>query len=108
MSDELNETMPCDPCEVCKHGGLKRKCDICWSFWGLNAWKNRAAQAEADRDTLAAEVEAWRHNDNVHECSLTTELEFLHKRSVKAHDRACEAAQRTDESGALQRAKEAK
>jgi hypothetical protein len=65
-------------------------------------------RTEHDRNLLAAEVQAWRHNDDVHECSLTTELEFLHKRSVKAHDRACEAAQRTDESGALQRAKEAK
>lgn len=70
--------------------------------------KAELERTEHDRNLLAAEVQAWRHNDDVHECSLTTGLEFLHKRSVKAHDRACEAAQRTDESGALQRAKEAK
>ena len=70
----------------------------------IDRLREQLAQAEADRNLLAAEVQAWRHNDDVHECSLTTELEFLHKRSVKVHDRACEAAQRTDESGALQRA----
>jgi hypothetical protein len=76
----------------------------------VTAWRDittshelRAVQAEHDRDVLAAEVEAWRHNDDVHQCDSMTD-----RVSVKAHDRACEASQRTDASGALTRAKEAK
>jgi hypothetical protein len=48
-----------------------------------------AAQAEADRDTLAAEVRAWRSWE--YRCDATWDAE-----------------ERTDASGALTRAKEAK
>ena len=74
-------------------------------FLSDESFQENIKRLEADIDVLATEVRAWRHNDDVHECSLTTELEFLHRRSVKAHDQACEAAQRTDENGALNRAK---
>ena len=50
-----------------------------------------AAQAEADRDVLAAEVIKWRQFSS---CEPGDEIDV--------------AAQRTDASGALQRAKEAK
>ncbi len=53
------------------------------------------AQAKADRDVLAKEVRAWRHSDDTH-----PEGGGPHPQ----HDRACEAAQRTDASGALSRA----
>jgi hypothetical protein len=57
----------------------------------LEAEVQRLAQAEADRDVLAAEVIKWRQLS-----------------SCEPGDEIDEAAQRTDASGAIQRAKEAK
>ncbi len=60
--------------------------------------------SDTDKDKiialLRAEVNAWRHHDDVHECG--PESEWLMRRSIAAHDRACEAAQATDAAGALE------
>jgi hypothetical protein len=104
VNDELDVIMPCNPGEVCEHGGLKRKCDICWARWELDAWKKHAAQAEADRDTLAAEVRAWRDADASHKL-----LEAIDACDVYGHRHGVENAQKeVDASNALTRAKEAK
>lgn len=66
--------------------------------WRANEVWKFIRNIRADHDMLRAEVRAWRHNDDVHQCDSMTD-----RMSVKAHDRACEAAQRTDESGALNR-----
>jgi len=89
VSDEIDETMPYDHGEVCEHGGLKRKCDTCWAEWERDTWKKRAEQLERDRDDLAAEVVKWRQFSS---CEPGDEIDV--------------AAQRTDASGALTRAKE--
>lgn len=52
---------------------------------------------------LEAEVRAWRHHDDVHECE--PESEWLRRQSIEAHDRACRAAQETDRTHALDAAK---
>jgi hypothetical protein len=62
-----------------------------------------AAQAEADRDTLAAEVRAWREADTIRILAglpLATTLEESIVRLMRCGD--------TNSSGALTRAKEAK
>jgi hypothetical protein len=57
----------------------------------IDRLREQLAQAEADRDVLAAEVVKWRQFSS---CEPGDEIDV--------------AAQRTDASGALQRAKEAK
>lgn len=61
-------------------------------------------ECQADRKVLAEEVMAWRNHDDLHECLTNTD--YQQRMNVQTHDRACEAAQRTDNSGALIRAKE--
>lgn len=63
----------------------------------LEAAQKRAAQAETDRDTLAAEVRAWQ--DAEHLRRDEPHAEFM---------RLAEARARTRETQALTRAKEAK
>ena len=57
----------------------------------IDRLREQLAQVEADRDTLAAEVVKWRQFSS---CEPGDEIDV--------------AAQRTDASGALERAKEAK
>lgn len=73
----------------------------------LEAAQKRAAQAEADRDVLAAEVMAWRYAD---EWGLSHELlDHIDVCDVYDHRHGVENAQKeVDASGALTRAKEAK
>jgi D-ribose pyranose/furanose isomerase RbsD len=67
--------------------------------------KNARIEAlEAENKILAEEVMAWRNHDDLHECLTNTD--YQQRVNVQTHDRACEAAQRTDNSGALIRAKE--
>ena len=66
--------------------------------------EQRLAQAERDRDVLAAEVEAWRDADDSHEL-----LDAIDVCDVYGHRHAVENAQKeVDASGALTRAKEDK
>ncbi len=65
--------------------------------------REQLAQAEADRDTLAAEVDAWREADTIRILAglpLATTFEESIVRLMRCAD--------TNSSGALQRAKEAK
>jgi hypothetical protein len=69
---------------------------------------DHAAQAEADRDTLAAEVRAWRFKQRSHSeaCSFGfDDANCVVCRNSNAFDQIKSA---TDASGALTRAKEAK
>jgi hypothetical protein len=67
------------------------------------AMQKRLAQAESDRDVLAAEVEANR---------LVTAMAAKHENNGQRWNLACKARRlavdATDKSGALERAKEAK
>jgi hypothetical protein len=65
--------------------------------------RRRLAQAEADRDVLAAEVEAWRHNERVVEETFPGQEQRFVARMVVDH-----AKEHTNLTGALTRAKEAK
>jgi len=60
-------------------------------------WKRRALQAERDRDTLAAEVEAWRYDVPCDTTDLVASDGTL--------TRLGELVKLTDASGALTRAK---
>jgi hypothetical protein len=64
-----------------------------------------AAQAEADRDVLAAEVRAWRKHDETHYCQgdIITRITNAELRLV-----AIKAMESANASGALTRAKEDK
>jgi hypothetical protein len=64
----------------------------------------RAAQAEADRDVLAAEVRAWRDADTWHELLEVMDMcdDYSHRHDVE------KAKKEVDASGSLTRAKEAK
>jgi hypothetical protein len=64
------------------------------------AMQKRLAQAEADRDVLAAEVEGWRYDVPCDTTDLVASDGTL--------TRLGELVKLTDASGALQRAKEAK
>lgn len=69
----------------------------------IDRLRERLAQAEADRDVLAAEVEAWRHNERVvKETFPGQEQRFVAIMVVK------HAKEHTNSTGALTRAKEAK
>jgi hypothetical protein len=36
---ELEGRMPYLHGEVCQHGSIKRKCDICWLQWERDEWQ---------------------------------------------------------------------
>jgi chromosome segregation ATPase len=61
------------------------------------------ARAMSRAEVLAAEVRAWRTFDDKHECHPTTE--YQRQTSINAHDAACQAAQHTDSTHALDPAK---
>ena len=71
----------------------------------LGELRRRLAQAEADRDVLAAEVRAWRKHDETHYCQgdMITTITNAELRLV-----AIKAMESANASGALTRAKEAK
>lgn len=77
------------------HGGFQfgESADGDWVPWA------DVQQLIKENIVLRAEVQAWRHHDDVHECG--PESEWLMRRSITAHDDACRAAQETDRTNAL-------
>jgi hypothetical protein len=69
----------------------------------IDRLREQLAQVEADRDTLAAEVEAWRLVDFMKRNNANHGQQW----NVAYHARPL-AVKATEESGALTRAKEAK
>lgn len=65
--------------------------------------KERADQAEADRDVLAAEVRAWRAADKYHHLRM-----HMQECWASTHRNDVEKAMDASNDGALDRAKEAK
>jgi hypothetical protein len=69
----------------------------------ISTLEKKLEQTEADREVLAAEVEAWRHNERVVEETFPGQEQRFVARMVVDH-----AKEHTNLTGALTRAKEDK